>query len=117
MTRSMICIGCPMGCELTATVEDGRVTAVTGNTCGIGKKYAETEVSAPTRMVTTTVLSDGGVPVPVKTKTAVPKDRVFDVVRAVKARRVALPVGMGDVVLDDAAGTGVPVIATMAVTG
>ena len=115
MTRNMICIGCPMGCELTVEVEGGRAVSVSGNTCGIGKKYAETEVAAPTRMVTTTVLSDRGVPVPVKTKTAVPRDRVFDVVCAVKARRVALPVAMGDVILDDAAGTGVPVIATRAV--
>lgn len=115
MTRNMICIGCPMGCELTVEVEGGRAISVSGNTCGIGKKYAETEVAAPTRMVTTTVSSAGGAPVPVKTRTAVPKDRIFDVVRAVKALTVPLPVAMGEVILEDAAGTGVPVIATRAV--
>ena len=85
MTRELICIGCPMGCELTVEVEDGKAVSVTGNTCGIGKKYAETEVSAPTRMVTTTVMADNGKPVPVKTRTAVPKEKISDVVKAVKS--------------------------------
>ena len=79
----------------------------------IGKKYAETEVAAPTRMVTSTAPSEGG-PVPVRTRTAVPKDKIFDVVAAIKATRVKRPVAIGDVVLEDAAGTGVPVIATKA---
>ena len=31
--RELTCIGCPMGCQLTAVLEDGQVTRVTGNTC------------------------------------------------------------------------------------
>ena len=112
MTRNMICIGCPMGCELTVEVENGKAVSVTGNTCGVGKKYAETEVSAPTRMVTTTIMSDSGKPVPVKTGTAVPKGRIFDVVKAVKSASVKLPVKIGDIAVSDAAGTGVDVIVT-----
>ena len=112
MTRNMICIGCPMGCELTAEIENGKVISVTGNTCGIGKKYAETEVTAPTRMVTSTVMSDTGVPVPVKTAAPVPKDRIFDVMKDIKAARAALPVKIGDTIIENAADTGIAVIAT-----
>ena len=112
MTRNMICIGCPMGCELTVEVENGRAVSVTGNTCGVGKKYAETESSAPTRMVTSTVMSEAGKPVPVKTRTAVPKDKIFDVVDCIKKATVKLPVSIGDVAVPDAAGTGVDVIVT-----
>ncbi|MBR5090321.1 MAG: DUF1667 domain-containing protein [Ruminiclostridium sp.] len=112
MTRNMICIGCPMGCDLTVEVEDGKAVSVTGNTCGIGKKYAETEVSAPTRTVTSTVMSDAGIPVPVKTKTAVPKERIFDVMKDIKSTIAKLPVHIGDTVINDAAGTGVAVVAT-----
>ncbi|MBP3855532.1 MAG: DUF1667 domain-containing protein [Ruminiclostridium sp.] len=112
MTRNMICIGCPMGCELTVEVEDGKAVSVTGNTCGIGKKYAETEVSAPTRMVTSTVMSEAGIPVPVKTRTAVPKDRIFDVMKDIKNARLPLPARIGDVAITDAAGTGVAVVVT-----
>lgn len=112
MTRNMICIGCPMGCELTVEVENGVAVSVTGNTCNIGKKYAETEVSAPERMVTSTVMSSGGRPVPVKTRTAVPKDKIFDVVKAIKDTVITLPANIGDVAVADAAGTGVDVIVT-----
>ena len=38
--RELTCIGCPMGCQLRATLEDGVVTAVTGNTCPRGDAYA-----------------------------------------------------------------------------
>ena len=38
--RQLICIGCPMGCQLTATMENGAVTAVAGNTCKRGDSYA-----------------------------------------------------------------------------
>lgn len=112
MIRELTCIGCPMGCSLTVEVEDGKAVSVTGNTCGIGKRYAEQEVSSPTRMVTTTVLSDNGRPVPVKTMRPVPKDKIFDVVAEIKAAKAVLPVSIGDILIEDAAGTGVPVIIT-----
>ena len=112
MKRNLTCIGCPMGCELTVEIENGAVVSVTGNHCGIGKRYAETEITAPTRMVTSSAMSDSGVPVPVKTRTAVPKDSIFEVVGAIKQARVALPARIGDVVVPNAAGTGVDVIVT-----
>ena len=46
-TRIMNCIMCPLGCEMTVTIEDGAVTNVTGNTCPRGPKYAHDEVVAP----------------------------------------------------------------------
>lgn len=117
MTRIMTCIGCPMGCELTVEVEDGKAVSVTGNTCGIGKKYAETEVSAPVRTITTTAMSDEGIPVPVKTKENVPKDKITDVVRCIKNTRVKLPVRIGDIIAENVAGTGVAAVATKNVKG
>ena len=39
-TRVMNCIMCPMGCEMTVTVENGKVIDVKGNTCPRGAKYA-----------------------------------------------------------------------------
>ena len=32
MTKELICINCPMGCALTAEVENGEVISVSGNT-------------------------------------------------------------------------------------
>ena len=110
----LTCIRCPMGCRMTATVENGSVTAVTGNTCRRGKEYAMTEAVAPVRTVTSTVLCLGGVRpvVAVKTVPEVPKAKVFDVMDVIRRIRVKAPVHIGDVLLRDAAGTGADIVAT-----
>ena len=58
--RELICIGCPMGCPMTVTLESASVLSVEGNTCKRGDEYARREVIAPTRMLTTTVPVIGG---------------------------------------------------------
>ena len=52
--KEMICINCPIGCQLIAEkTADG--FKVTGNTCPRGEKYAIAELTHPTRTLTTTV--------------------------------------------------------------
>ena len=113
-TRDLICIGCPLGCPLTVTVEGGEVTAVAGNTCPRGDAYARKEVTNPTRIVTSTVRVSGGVSPMVSCKTAsdIPKGKIFEITENLKDVCVEAPVAIGDVVLANAAGTGVDVIAT-----
>ena len=36
--RNLICIGCPMGCELNVEIEGKQVVSVTGNTCKRGDR-------------------------------------------------------------------------------
>ena len=112
--KSLICIGCPMGCMLSVTLENGEVTEVTGNTCKRGDVYARKEVTNPTRIVTSTVKVSGGTlaMVSVKTKTDIPKGQIFDCVRALKTVCVKAPVHIGDVILENVADTGVDIIAT-----
>ena len=112
--RDLICIGCPLGCPLTVTIENGEVTAVAGNTCPKGDAYARKEVTNPTRIVTSTVVVDGGVAPMVSCKTAadIPKGKIFEVTEALKAVCAKAPVTIGDVLLADVAGTGVDVVAT-----
>ena len=50
MEQTITCINCPVGCRMTVTIEDGKVTNVTGNVCPRGKKYAEQECIAPERI-------------------------------------------------------------------
>ena len=111
MTKELICINCPMGCALTAEVENGKVISVTGNTCKRGEIYAQNELTAPVRVVTTTAMAQNGKPVPVKTKDTIPKEKIFEVVAAIKWVTVPLPVKMGDTILKNAADTGVDIIA------
>ena len=113
-TVNLTCIGCPLGCSLTAEMEDGKVIKVTGNNCGVGDKYAHKELTNPTRIVTSTVrVSGGDLPaVSVKTASDIPKGKIFDCVKALKTVEISAPVSIGQVVLEDICGTGVAVIAT-----
>ena len=115
--RELICIQCPMGCPLTVTVSDDGSVSVAGNTCPRGAAYGEKEVTHPTRTVTSTVKIDGGTIARVSVKTAsdIPKEKIFGVMEEIRASRVTAPVSLGDVIVKDAAGTGVDVIATKSV--
>ena len=58
--RELTCINCPLGCQLTVTLENGAVAAVAGNGCPRGDRYARDEVCHPVRMLTSTVPVRGG---------------------------------------------------------
>lgn len=111
---NLTCIGCPLGCPLTVEMEGKEVVSVTGNTCKNGDKYARKEMTNPTRVVTSTVRVRGGrlAMVSVKTASDVPKSSIFACVEALKDVEVPAPVSIGQVILADVAGTGVPVVAT-----
>lgn len=113
-TRELICINCPLGCGLTVTIKNGEVEKVQGNTCPKGEAYGKKEVTNPTRIVTSTVRVTGGVlpVVSVKTASDIPKEKIMDCARVLKEVEVQAPVSIGDVVLEDVCGTGVPMIAT-----
>ena len=55
---------------------------------------------------------EGARTVSVRTAGDVPKESVMDVVRALRGVAIRCPVKIGDVILEDAAGTGVAVVAT-----
>lgn len=112
--KEFICIGCPLGCPLSVEIEEGEAIAVTGNTCPRGESYAKKEVANPTRIVTTTVKVRGGIldMVSVKTKTDIPKGKIFDCVKAMKGMEVPAPICIGDVILGNVADTGVDIVAT-----
>ena len=115
--REFICIGCPLGCMLTVELDGTEVISVTGNTCPRGKTYAEKEVTNPTRIVTSSVRVSGGdrVSVACKTKSDVPKGKIFDVARALKEVVVEAPICIGDVLVENVADTGIEIVATSTV--
>ena len=112
--KDLTCICCPLGCQITVELENGEVISVIGNTCKRGDDYARKEVTSPTRIVTSTVKVRGGnaPTVSVKTKSDIPKNKIFDCVKALKEVVAQAPVSIGDVVLADVAGTGVDIVAT-----
>lgn len=115
--RILTCIGCPLGCMLTVTLDNGVVTKVQGNTCKRGDTYARQECTAPERMVTGTVRVLGGTAtvISVRTEKPIGKEKVMDAASAMHRAVVTAPITLGDVVLEDVAGTGVALIATASV--
>lgn len=117
-TRELTCIGCPLGCTLRVELNDaGEVVSVSGNTCKRGEEYGRREVTAPVRMVTSTVRVTSGkaAVVPVRTATDIPKGKIFDCMDEIRSAVVAAPVKIGDVVIENVAGTGVSIVASKAV--
>lgn len=117
MVKELTCISCPLGCPLKVEVDEtGAVLSVTGNTCKRGEEYGRKEVTAPTRTVTSTIKVEGAsVPVTsVRTKTDIPKDKIFACMEEIRKAAAKAPVHIGDVVIRDVAGTGVDVVATKA---
>ena len=112
--RKLICINCPLGCSLTVTLNGGEVVSVAGNTCPRGEAYGREECTHPTRIVTGTVRITGGTlpVVSVKSGFDIPKEKMQECAPQLKTVVVSAPVHIGDVILENAAGCGVPVIAT-----
>ncbi|WML37722.1 DUF1667 domain-containing protein [Clostridium sp. OS1-26] len=112
--RELICIGCPIGCQLQVKLDGKEVVEVTGNTCKKGEDYAKKECTNPTRIVTSSVYVEGGEigVVPVKTESDIPKEKIFDCIKALKGIVVKAPINIGDVIVENILNTGVNIVAT-----
>lgn len=112
--QEMTCILCPMGCRLTVTQDGQNRVSVSGNTCKRGAQYGEQELLNPMRVVTSSVrITGASMPLcPVKTQSAVPKDKIFEVLSEIRSVRAAAPIEIGAVLRENLAGTGVNLVAT-----
>ena len=109
MKKEMICIVCPMGCHLTV---DTDTLEVKGNTCARGEKYGKEEMTAPKRVITSTVKIVGGIHkrVPVKTNNSIPKELNFKCMELLNHIELKSPVKSGDVVIKNVLGTGADIV-------
>ena len=104
MKRELICIVCPKGCNMTAEIENGKVLSVSGNTCKRGEEYAINECTNPVRCVTTTMKTENGETVSVKTDTPVAKEKMFELMKIINSKKVVLPILVGDVIIENVFG-------------
>lgn len=116
--KELICIGCPLGCNLTVEMDGGQVVSVNGNTCKRGDDYARKELTDSRRIVTSTVpVAGGNLPVvSVKTASDIPKGKIRECLCALKGVTLTAPVQIGDVIVENVADTGVDVIATKSIS-
>lgn len=108
----MICIDCPIGCEINVTHDGKILLEIDGNKCKKGIDYTETEITDPRRMVITTVRVRGGFHhlVPVRSTEPVPKTKIFSILKKLRKVELKTPVKIHQVVLPDAVGTGIDIV-------
>ena len=72
------------------------------------------ELTHPTRVVTSTVRCEGGLypRCPVKTDRAIPKEKMFEVMRALEDITLTAPVQVGQIIIENVCGAGANVVAT-----
>ncbi len=112
--KELTCICCPIGCSIRVEMEGKEVLSVSGNNCPRGDAYARKELTAPSRIVTSTVKVKGGdrPVVSVKTASDIPKEKIMDVIREISKVELQAPVHIGDVVVSHVAGTDADIVAT-----
>ena len=109
----IICISCPLGCEMSVSEKNGIIQAV-GNQCPAGIEYAQKELTNPTRNIATSVRVVGGEMSMLSVKTAepIPKGKMMNAVKAIHQVTATAPIKIGDIILTNAADTGVDIVAT-----
>lgn len=113
-TKKLICINCPMGCRLQVTKAENGELLVEGNQCNRGQAYAVKELTAPTRVLTTTVVLKHGLyrRLPVRTEEGIPKEKLLEAMEVLNRIEVETPVLVGDIIIKNLLGTKVNVIAS-----
>ena len=104
MIKTLTCIECPIGCEITVDLNGDKILSLTGNACPRGKLYAQDEVVCPKRVITSTVRAKDGSLVPVKTDKPVKKSEIFSVMEKINAVVCDMPVTMGQLLVENIEG-------------
>ncbi|MEA3238776.1 MAG: DUF1667 domain-containing protein [Candidatus Bipolaricaulota bacterium] len=112
--KKLICVSCPIGCEIRVKMVDGVVTSISGNRCPRGEAYARQEAIDPMRVLPTSVRLVGGDRplVSVKTDQPVPKRLIGQIMNHIRTLSVNAPVEIGQVLTENILGTEANLIAT-----
>ncbi|MBN1242654.1 MAG: DUF1667 domain-containing protein [Spirochaetales bacterium] len=116
MTRDFLeatCVECPRGCRLSVRRAGGEVS-VSGAACPRGEAWGRRELLSPARVLTGTVrTTSSDMPrLPVRTREAIPLDKLMEAARALSSVIASGPLVPGDPVVEDFAGLGVDLLAT-----
>ncbi|MDA3931237.1 MAG: DUF1667 domain-containing protein [Tenericutes bacterium] len=110
MKKEFICIVCPRGCHVSV----GEDMNITGNQCPRGKTYVENEMTAPTRILTTTVrtIFEDQPRISCKTDNPIPKELIFEAMKVINHIVVDREISIGDILIENILNTNVNIIAT-----
>lgn len=112
--QTIICTVCPIGCRIHVAGDGDAVASVKGPTCKRGERYARDEFTHPVRIITSSALVEGGTEplVAVRSDKPVPKQRLFDCMRMIRALRLKAPVERNTVLIENILETGANIIAS-----
>jgi CxxC motif-containing protein len=113
MLQEVICIVCPRGCRVVVDRAQ-EPWSFSGNSCNRGPIYASQELTAPKRMLTTTLPISGALVhrLPVASSGEVPKEQVIAVIKALAHTQVQAPITMGQVIVHNILDLEVDIVAT-----
>ncbi|MDI6616071.1 MAG: DUF1667 domain-containing protein [Syntrophaceae bacterium] len=113
--KTFICIGCPLGCRVTLTIDGkGAVAGFAGNKCKEGEKYVLEEYTNPVRTLTATVLTEGSSQplLAVRTSRPIVKTKLAEGMAVIAKVRARPPLKIGDVVVPNLLDTGADIVAS-----
>ena len=115
--KNIICIICPIGCEIAVRGEAKSIRSIEGCKCKRGESYASEEFLAPVRIFTSSVKVSGGKSplVPVRSREPIPKKLLLRCVEQLRSLELKAPVSLYDIAVPDILGTGVDIVTTTAV--
>ena len=115
--KKIICITCPLGCEITVSGEGKTIHSIEGQQCKRGETYARDEFIAPMRIFTSSVRVLGAKAplVPVRSREPIPKETLLQCVEQLRNLQLTAPVSLYDVVIPNVLNTGVDIVTTAAV--
>ena len=110
--RDLTCIVCPKGCQMKVTLEGKEILKIEGFTCPRGKQYAIDECTHPMRTLTSTVRTEDGGVVSVKTDRAIPKELMRACMQVINGYTAHLPIRISDILIPNLLDTGANLVAT-----
>jgi CxxC motif-containing protein len=111
--ETMVCICCPMSCELHIHKVNGEYH-IENASCKKGRDYAIQEMTNPMRLLTTTIrINNGTHPMlPVRSNREIPKNLMMEAVKNLASVSINAPVKCGEVIINNFLGLGVDIIAS-----
>ena len=116
ITKELICVVCPNGCNITASYaeEPRALLKIEGQRCSRGESWAKQEMENPLRTFSSSVTVHNGdfLEASVRVTKPVPLTKIFDVMVEIRKIKAEAPLRIGDILLRNPAGTDTDVIVT-----
>lgn len=115
--KTIICVKCPLGCEIETSFTDEEIINMRRAQCKDGQEYARKEIYNPERILIHHVrVKNGEIPlVSVRSNKEIPRSKLFPVIEILNKKSIEAPIFIGDIVLSEPLDLETDIIATKTV--